>query len=59
MYGVSLYTAIKHGRKAYLSINKGGSMYYTLAKIMAAHPHRKIKGQYRRLYYRGLMPHKL
>jgi len=34
-------------------------MYYTLAKIMAAHPHRKIKGQYRRLYYRGLMPHKL
>jgi len=34
-------------------------MYYTLAKIMAAHPNRKINGQYRRLYYRGLMPHKL
>ena len=33
--------------------------YYSLAKIMAAHPNRKINGQYRRLYYRGLMPHKL
>jgi len=32
---------------------------YILAKIMAAHPNRKINGQYRRLYYRGLMPHKL
>jgi len=27
---------------------------YKLAKIMAAHPNRKINGQYRRLYYRGL-----
>jgi hypothetical protein len=33
--------------------------YYNLAKIMAAHPNRKINGQYRRLYYRGLMPHML
>ena len=33
--------------------------YYSLAKIMAAHPNRKINGQYRRLYYRGLMPHNL
>ena len=33
--------------------------YYTLAKIMAAHPNRSIRGSYRRLYYRGLMPHKL
>jgi len=32
---------------------------YLIAKIMAAHPHRKINGQYRRLYYRGVMPHKL
>jgi len=53
-----LNEAIKHGRKAYLSFNKGGDMYI-LAKIMAAHPNRKINGQYRRLYYRGLMPHKL
>jgi hypothetical protein len=32
---------------------------YKLAKIMAAHPDRKINGQYRRLYFRGRMPHKL
>jgi len=27
---------------------------YILAKIMAAHPNRKINGQYRRFYYRGV-----
>jgi hypothetical protein len=53
-----LVKAIKHGKKAYLNINTGGNMYL-IAKIMAAHPHRKINGQYRRLYYRGIMPHKL
>jgi len=33
--------------------------YYLLAKIMSTHPNRKINGQYRRLYYRGHMPHKV
>ena len=32
---------------------------YILAKIMTAHSNRKIKGQYRWLYFRGMMPHKL
>jgi hypothetical protein len=32
---------------------------YKLAKIMAAHPNRKIGGQYRKFYFRGMMPHKL
>ncbi len=46
------------GKKLTLVKRKGGNMYL-LAKIMASHPHRRINGQYRRLYYRGVMPHKL
>jgi len=41
------------GKKLTLVKRKGGNMYL-LAKIMAAHSNRRIKGQYRRLYYRGL-----